>query len=84
MTLNKLNLPAMGQLGIIVENIDRSIPYYRDVMNIRPWYRTNIVEEEIYCKDRHIDIELDMAIGRIRYINLTHSPCLIVLIKYTI
>ena len=63
MTLNKLNLPAMGQLGIIVKSIDRSIPYYADVMNIRPWYRTNIVEEEIYYKDRRIDLELDVVIG---------------------
>lgn len=53
----------MSQLGIIVKSIDRSLPYYTDVMNIRPWYRTNVVQEEIYYRDRRIDLELDIAIG---------------------
>lgn len=60
---SKLNLPAMGQLGIIVKSIDRVLPYYRDVMNIRPWYRANVIEEEIYYKDTRIDLELNFAIG---------------------
>lgn len=61
--LDKLRLPAIGQLGIIVKNIDRSLPYYKELMNIRPWYRANVVKEEIYYKNRQIDIELDMAVG---------------------
>lgn len=61
--LDQLKLPAVGQLGIIVKSIDTSLPYYTEVMKIRPWYRTNIVEEEIYYKDRRIDLELDIAVG---------------------
>jgi len=61
--LDQLKLPAMGQLGIIVKSLDASQPYYAEVMNIRPWYRTHIVEQEIYYKDRRIDLELDIAVG---------------------
>ena len=61
--LDKLKLPAVGQLGIVVKSIDASLPYYTEVMKIRTWYRTNIVEEEIYYKDRRIDLELDIALG---------------------
>lgn len=61
--LKRLKLPAMRQLGIIVKSIDRSVPYYSAVMNIRPWYRVKIVEEEIYYKGRRIDLEADIAIG---------------------
>lgn len=61
--LRELKLPALGQLGIIVRSIERSLPYYQEVLNIRPWYRANVVEEEIYYQDRRIDLELDIAIG---------------------
>jgi catechol 2,3-dioxygenase-like lactoylglutathione lyase family enzyme len=60
---NALNLPPMGQLGIIVKNIPASLPFYTSLLNIRPWYRAHVVESEIYYMDRRIDLELDIAIG---------------------
>lgn len=61
--LKALKLPAMGQLGIVVKKLDQALPYYKDVLNIRTWYRANIVEEEIYYKNRPIELNLNVAIG---------------------
>lgn len=61
--LNRLKLPAMRQQGIIVKNIDQSLPYYRQVLNINPWYRIHFVEEEIYYEGRRIDLNLKIAVG---------------------
>ncbi len=61
--LNELKLPPMRQLGIIVKSIDRSLPYYSKVLNIKPWYRAEIETSEIYYKDKRIELELDLAVG---------------------
>jgi hypothetical protein len=61
--INTLKLPAMGQLGIVVKSIEQSLPYYKSLMNIHSWHRPNFVEEKIYYKDRHIDLNLNVAIG---------------------
>jgi len=53
----------MGQLGIVVKSIDRSLPYYSKVLNIKPWYRAEIEETEIFYKEKPIDVELDLAVG---------------------
>ena len=53
----------MRQLGIVVKSIDRSLPYYSKVLNIKPWYRAEIEKSEIYYKDKQIELELDLAIG---------------------
>jgi len=61
--LKKLKLPALGQLGIVVEGIDHAIGYYSALMNIHPWYRAKIVKSNIYYNNRPIDLELDIAVG---------------------
>jgi len=59
----ELNLPPMRQLGIIVKNINHSLPYYSNVLNIKPWYHAEIAHSEIYYKDKKIEVELDLAVG---------------------
>lgn len=61
--ITPLNLKAVNQLGIIVKNIDRSLINYRKLMNIRSWYRAQIIQEDIYYKNRRIDLKLDVAVG---------------------
>lgn len=61
--LKTLNLPPVRQLGIVVKSIDASLAFYSDVLNIRPWYRANIVKSEIYYKNKQIDLELGIVIG---------------------
>jgi catechol 2,3-dioxygenase-like lactoylglutathione lyase family enzyme len=61
--LSSLKLPAIRQQGIIVKSIDQSVPYYRQVLNIHPWYRIHFEEEEIYYEGRRIDLELKIAVG---------------------
>jgi len=53
----------MRQLGIVVKSVDRSVPYYSNVLNIKPWYRAKIEETEIFYKDKPINVELDLAVG---------------------
>lgn len=53
----------MGQLGIVVKSIDRSLPYYSKVLNIKPWCRAKIEKSEIYYKNHQIELELDLAVG---------------------
>ena len=61
--LSDLNLPPIRQLGIVVKSIDRSLPYYSNILNIKPWYRAEIETSEIYYKDKQIELELDLAVG---------------------
>lgn len=61
--IKKFDLPAMGQLGIVVEDINQALGYYSSLLNIRPWYRAKIVKSNIHYRDRPIDLELDIAVG---------------------
>ena len=62
-TIKQLDLPAMGQLGIVVKDIHQAIGYYSPMLNIRPWYRAKIVQSEIHYGGKPIDLELDIAVG---------------------
>jgi hypothetical protein len=62
-TLKKLNLPAMGQLGIVVEDIQQSIEHYSNLLNISTWYRAKIIKSHIHYRDNPIDLELDIVVG---------------------
>ena len=62
-TVKKFNLPAMGQLGIVVKDIHQAIGHYTRLLSIRPWYRARIVKSSIYYGGKPIDLELDIAVG---------------------
>ena len=62
-TIKQLDLPAMGQLGIVVKDIHQAIGYYSPMLNIRPWYRAKIVRSDIHYGGKPIDLELDIAVG---------------------
>jgi len=58
-----INLPGIGQLGILVPSIDESQAFYEKILNIKPWYRADIVEETIYFEGKTIDLTLDIVVG---------------------
>ena len=61
--IKKFNLPAMGQLGIVVPDIHRARRHYTALLNIHPWYRARIVDSQIHYQGRPIDLELDIVVG---------------------
>ena len=61
--LEKLKLPPMGQLGIVVEDICQAVNQYSTLLNIKSWYRTKIVKHEIHYLGKPIKLDLDIALG---------------------
>lgn len=61
--MEAFNLPAMGQLCIVVNDIPQAIGHYTKLLSIRPWYRAKIVNSDIHYGDKPIDLELDIAVG---------------------
>ena len=59
----RLKMPAMGQLGMVVEDMQASLGYYATLLNIRPWYQASIVKSEFHYEGRPIELELDIALG---------------------
>ena len=35
--MRRLKVPSLGQVGIVVRDMDESCRYYRDVFGIGPW-----------------------------------------------
>lgn len=46
----KLGLPKIRHIGIVVENIDRTIRYYSDTFRIQPWFKTKFTGGENYLR----------------------------------
>jgi catechol 2,3-dioxygenase-like lactoylglutathione lyase family enzyme len=61
--LKKLNLPPVGQVGIIVEDLKTAVPQYSSLLNIHPWYRARISKKEIVYRENPILLDLDIAVG---------------------
>lgn len=56
-----IKLPRINQVGIVVEDIDASVEMYSQLLNIKPWYRSQTDEHEIYYRGKKIDLELDLV-----------------------
>ncbi len=61
--LGKLGLSKIGQVGIVVKDIARSMEYFSGLYNVGPWYRTKLAEEEMFYKGKKIELKLDIAIA---------------------
>jgi len=61
--LLSIGLPAVSQVGIIVNDLDKAVRYYRSLLNIKRWYSTRINGEECYYRGKPIDQRLDIAVG---------------------
>lgn len=59
----KLGLSRIGQVGIVVKDIARSMEYFSGLYNVGPWYRTKLAEEEMCYKGKKIDLKLDIVIA---------------------
>ena len=46
--LLSMGLPAVSQVGVIVNDLDKAVRYYRSLLNIKKWYSTRINREECF------------------------------------
>ena len=58
-----LGVSKIGQIGIVVKDIARSMEYFSGLYDVGPWYRTKLAEEEMYYRGRKIDLKLDITIA---------------------
>ncbi len=59
--LKALGLPRIYQLGIVVRSVRQAVPYYADFLGVRPWYRGNVAEQEMWFRGRKVQVDLDMV-----------------------
>jgi len=55
-----LSLPKIGQIGIVVNDMDTSIQHYSKLLNLGSWFRSKTIEHEILFRGRKIILELDL------------------------
>ncbi|HOO72955.1 MAG TPA: VOC family protein [Spirochaetota bacterium] len=60
---DELNLPRVSQIGLTVPDIDRGIRYYRNLLNVKKWYRTKILGAEYFYRGKPVDLVLNIAVG---------------------
>lgn len=60
----RLKVPWLGQLGIVVRNIDRTMRYYEEVHGIGPWAVFEGVPERCTEKGRDISFKGKMAMAQ--------------------
>ncbi len=62
-TIAALGLPRVYQLGIVVQSVEKALPFYTEFMGIRPWYRGKVAEMTTIYQGVEIDADVDMVFG---------------------
>jgi hypothetical protein len=58
-----LDLPRVGQLGFVVNDIDQSLPYYASFYNIDTWYEPKYAEKNYWVGGKELDLEQRLVMG---------------------
>jgi methylmalonyl-CoA/ethylmalonyl-CoA epimerase len=53
--INKLELPAISQIGIVVKNIEKVVNYYEGVLGLGPFVKPRIIFTEKYYYGNLVD-----------------------------
>jgi len=61
--INRMKLPKINQIGILVKDIPEAVAYYTKLLNIGPWYRSNTVKNEAIYNGNPINIEVDIVLA---------------------
>jgi hypothetical protein len=61
--ITRMKLPKVGQIGILVGDISEAAAYYAKLLDVGPWYRSNIVKHEAVYRGKSISPDLDIAIA---------------------
>ncbi len=62
-TIKALGLPRVYQLGIVVNNIEKALPFYTEFMGITPWYRGVVADMKTIYHGAEIEADVDMIFG---------------------
>jgi Glyoxalase/Bleomycin resistance protein/Dioxygenase superfamily len=62
-TVRSLRLPRVGQLGFVVNSIEKSLPYYASFYNIDSWFQPNYTEREAQIGGTPANLEADLIVG---------------------
>lgn len=61
--VKSLNLPRVGQLGFIVNSIEKSLPYYASFYNFDTWFRPKYAKKEYQVGTSQVDIDTELIFG---------------------
>ncbi|HUI46552.1 MAG TPA: VOC family protein [Nitrospirota bacterium] len=61
--LNRMRLPNVNQIGILVPSIPKAVAYYTKLLNIGNWYRSNTVKHEAIYRGKPIRTDADIALA---------------------
>ena len=61
--VRSLKLPRVGQLGFVVNSIEKSLPYYASFYNIGSWFRPNYTEREFRIGTAPVLMGVDLIVG---------------------
>ena len=62
-TIDRMKLPRVNQIGILVEDIPAAVAWYSKILNIAPWYRSNTVRHETVYRGGAISIDADIVLA---------------------
>ncbi len=71
-----LRLPKLGQVGIVVKDIEKTAKYYTDTFGLGPWFRAGLSDEEHnQGEKKRLDFEVDLVMafsGKIQFELIKH------------
>ena len=58
-----IKLPKVSQIGIVVPDIGKAVRYYSKFLNIRPWFRSKTISNDVAFRGESFSLELDIALA---------------------
>ena len=53
--IDKLKLPSMSQLGVVVKDMDKTIEYFEKVLGLGPFVRPDITFNKVHYYGKQVD-----------------------------
>jgi len=57
----KLELPKVSQIGMVVRDVEKTIAYYENYLNIGPFKRKDIIYDKFYYYGKLVKVQLKFA-----------------------
>jgi hypothetical protein len=61
--INGIKLPKVGQIGIVVPDIGKAVRHYSEFLNIKPWFRSKTISNDVTFKGESFPLKLDIALA---------------------
>lgn len=58
-----IKLPAINQLGIVVQNMQEAITNYRSILGVGPWFKSKTISHEAQYCGKPITIDMDIMLA---------------------